>query len=68
MPSSETIANIILHDLDLIFPGEPFQVAISTNKRWKNSNITIVNRKEVRYLPSNEATANVVCHALDLYF
>ena len=44
LPSNGTIANIVLHDIDLNYQGETFQVAILTSKRWKNANVTIVIR------------------------
>ena len=63
-----SISNVVLHDLDLNFQGQTFQVAILTSTFSKNANITIAIRLEVRNLPSNGATANVVNHDLDLFF
>ena len=49
------------------FQGPTFQVVILTSKRWKNANISIAFRYEVRYLLLNGATANTVRHNLDLH-
>ena len=63
---NRTISNVVLHDLDLHFQGQTFQVAIWQG--WKTANITTAIRQEVRHLPLNGATANVVCYDPDLHF
>ena len=65
MASNETIANVVLRDLDLNFKHQTFQV---TSKDWTKISIIITIGYEVLYLHSNCITANVVHHDHDLHF
>ena len=66
LPSNDTIANVVLHDLDLNFQGQTFQVDILTSKGLKY--IHYYWHQIRRYLSSNGATASVLHNDLDLQF
>ena len=57
----------LLHDLELNYQGQTFQVTILKTKGLKNTNNTVAIRWKVRHLPSYGATATVVHHDLDLH-
>ena len=68
MPSKGTIAYVVLHNLDLNFQSQTFQVATFTSKCWKNATNTVAVRSQVKYLPSNGAAANIVDRDRELHF
>ena len=46
LPSNETIAKVVLHDLDLNIQGQTFQVSILTGKYWKMQRLKFPSDKK----------------------
>ena len=62
MPSNETMAKVVLHDLNLLFQGQTFETSIGSAS-------TKMYRSIFKYfLYINDTIVKVVFHDLDLLF